>query len=95
MGGYGSGRWGWYRARGMTAPEFRLDVRWLVRQGLVAPGVAGSLAFAWTSGGRPAGEVLAHHETNAGRRVATPGSSDRHRSALHCGSVADGVPACP
>ena len=50
MGGYGSGRWGWHRAKTDTDGLLRLDVRWLARQGLIAPGVVGALAVAWSRG---------------------------------------------
>ena len=37
MGGYGSGGWGWHRAKRETDGLLRLDVRWLARQGYRAP----------------------------------------------------------
>lgn len=62
MGGNGSGRWGWHRAKGTTDPELRLDVRHLARRGLIAPGVVGSLPVAWARGERPAGDILARYD---------------------------------
>jgi hypothetical protein len=62
MGGHGSGRWGWHRARTDTDGLLRLDVRWLARQGLIAPGVVGSLAVAWSRGEQPAGDIAVRYD---------------------------------
>lgn len=62
MGGYGSGRWGWHRAKTDTDGLLKLDVRWVARQGLIARGVAGSLAVAWSRRGRPAGDIAVRYD---------------------------------
>ena len=40
----------------------RLDVRWLARQGLIVPGVVGSLAVAWSRGEQPAGDITVRYD---------------------------------
>lgn len=62
MGGYGSGRWGLRPTKGTTDAALRLDVRFLTRAGLIAPGVVGSLVVAWSRGGEPAGTVEVRYD---------------------------------
>jgi hypothetical protein len=62
MGGYGSGRWGWHRAKTDTDGLLRLDVRWLARQGYLDPGTSGAYAVAWSWGDRPAGDILVRYD---------------------------------
>ena len=58
MGGDGSGRWGWHRVKADTDGLPRLDVRWLARQGSLAPNASGLYSVAWSRGDRPAGDIL-------------------------------------
>ena len=62
MGGYGSGRWGWHRAKTDTDGLLKLDVRWLARQGHLSPGTSGIYAVAWSRGDRPAGDILIRYD---------------------------------
>ncbi len=56
MGGYGSTRWNWERARTDTAGLLKLDVRWLAHRGCLNPGTVCTLN--WSRGdGEPAGNI--------------------------------------
>ena len=64
MGGDGSGRRGGRRAKAETDGRLRLDVRWLARQGCLAPGTSGLYSVAWSRGGRPAGDLLVRSDAD-------------------------------
>ena len=78
MGGYGSGRWGWRRTKGTTDPVLRLDLRYLARRGLIAPGVVGSLLVAWSRGDQPAGDVLVRYVVGRPGKVVLEYRVRRH-----------------
>lgn len=56
MGGYDSGE-RWY-SKSTTGQALRLDVRWLVRAGVIRPGIAASMPLQWTSNGKPSGDIM-------------------------------------
>lgn len=60
MGGYGSGR-RWH-SKATTGQALRLDVRWLVRSGLIAPDVAGYMPVHWTCNGKPSGDIVVRYD---------------------------------
>ena len=62
MGGDGSGRWGGHRAKPDTDGLLTLDVRWLARQGYLAPNASGAYSVAWSRGDRPAGDILVRYD---------------------------------
>jgi hypothetical protein len=62
MGGYGSGHR--FFSKATTNHALRLDVRWLARQGLIAPGEGwqyASLPMHWTCGGKPSGSITVRY----------------------------------
>ena len=64
MGGDGSGRWGWHRAKTDTDGLLRPDARWPARQGYLDPGTSGAYAVAWPRGDRPAGDILVRYDAD-------------------------------
>jgi len=59
MGGYGSGkRYG----KPTTDAALRLGVRWLARQGLIAPGIAAEMLVQWTRNGTPDGTIAVRYD---------------------------------
>ena len=60
MGGHGSGRR--WRAKPETDGALRLDVRWLVRQGLIQPGIVAWMPVQWTRNGVPDGSVQVSYD---------------------------------
>ena len=54
MGGYGSGR-RWGSSKNTTSACYRLDVRWLAREGLLAPGRFSTVR--WTRNGEETGSI--------------------------------------
>lgn len=63
MGGFGSTRWGWHRARQTTDPLLWLDVRILARQGSLTPGVWSTTS--WTCRGEPSGSITHRAKADA------------------------------
>jgi hypothetical protein len=60
MGDFGSGeRWS---SKPTTDHALRLDVRWLARQGLFAPGAVAWLPLSWTRGGQPDGNITVRYD---------------------------------
>ena len=59
MGGSGSGT---REGNPTTDAALRLDVRWLARQGLIAPGIAAEMALHWTRTGLPDGTILVRYD---------------------------------
>jgi len=54
MGGYGSGRYG---GRPIAEHCLRIDLAWMIREGLAAPGHWRSGHLAWSWGGEPHGSA--------------------------------------
>ncbi len=63
MGGFGSTRWDWHRARQTTDPLLWLDVRLLARRGALTPGAWSTTS--WTCRGEPSGDISQRAETDA------------------------------
>ena len=59
MGGYGSGRRG---SKNTTESQYRIDIRWLRKQGFLQPGAMSSLS--WSCGDKETGFIHYHMETN-------------------------------
>ena len=55
MGGYGSGRWSSWRKKTTTESQYRIDIRWLKKQGYFRPMTAGSLS--WSRGNEQTGSI--------------------------------------
>jgi hypothetical protein len=55
MGGYGSGSWFRYGSKSRTEGQYRIDIRWLKKQGYLWPGFAGSLS--WSRRGEQTGSI--------------------------------------
>lgn len=67
MGGYGSGhRWS---SKPTTGQALRLDVRWLARVGLIAPGVEGWMPVRWTRNGEPSGDITVRYDDRRPRQL--------------------------
>ncbi len=80
MGGYGSSRWGWRRTRTDTDGLLKLDVRWLARQGYLAPGTSGVYPVAWSQGDRPAGDITIHYDADRPDELVLDYRERRHES---------------
>jgi hypothetical protein len=62
MGGIGSGTWCRWSTKTTTEECKRIDIRYMKRNGLLAPGRLGSLS--WTSNGEPAGDIRYRYYEN-------------------------------
>lgn len=54
MGGYGSGRQG---GKPLAEEALRIDIAWMLREGLAEEGTLKSGSLRWTCGGQPSGDV--------------------------------------
>ena len=78
MGGDGSGRWGGHRAKPDTDGLLTLDVRWLARQGYLAPNASGAYSVAWSRGDRPAGAILLRYDADRPDELVLDYRTRRH-----------------
>ena len=62
MGGYGSGRLAWHRAKTTTDGLLKLDVRWLAREGCLSPNATGACGVSWSQGDDPTGDILVRYD---------------------------------
>ena len=66
MGGLGSGT---REGKPTTDAALRLDVRWLARQGLIAPGIATGRLLRWRRHGLPDGRILVRYDAQQPDRL--------------------------
>ena len=58
----GSGSWSRPDSKSTTESQYRIDIRWMKRQGLLVPGSAGTLS--WSCRGEPSGSIAYRVESD-------------------------------
>jgi hypothetical protein len=55
MGGSGSGHWYRWNSKATVESQYKIDIRWMKKQGYLHPGAVGTLS--WGSGGEESGSI--------------------------------------